>query len=219
MADDEKNNARSRRWNIGCLSGYAVVASFLAFLILRPGPSFEWDGASVDFVETVVPLDVEKVHARLAEELEEAVQRDARFGYSFVHSVTKGNSVSSDMRAENPDNAALERYSRLEESARALDLYINVPFLQTWHSEYSVDGEKVPFRANFLIHLEPLGDAETRIEVVELIPRVYHGHTFRPCSRHLVPTYTRDAHPVAPTTQDRRDVLGLAVDTLRGDSE
>jgi hypothetical protein len=69
----------------------------------------------------------------------------------------------------------------------------------------------VPFRTDFLIHLEPVEEGKTRIEVIEYEPEVTVGANFHLCWRHLFPAVTPDARSVAPTTRDRRQMLDLAV--------
>lgn len=80
-----------------------------------------------------------------------------------------------------------------------------------WFSEYLQKGKPVPFSTDFLIHLEPIGDDKTRIEVIEYAPRITVGMNFRLCGRHLFPEFTPDTRPVAPTTKDRREMLDLVM--------
>lgn len=200
-----------RRRTLGCLSAYAVLAICLGFLIFSPAPSFERDGPYVDFVEQRVGLDVETVHARLGTSLDAALQTHSEFGGSRVYGFEDNAFLSRSQMAPRTDgNVALERYARLEDGAWARDFYVTGPF-RDWFSEYMQDGKRLPFNTNFFIHLEPVGEAETRIEVAEHFPRVHAGRDFRLCTRHGGPMFVRDIQPVAPTTRDRRMMLDLAV--------
>jgi hypothetical protein len=64
---------------------------------------------------------------------------------------------------------------------------------------------------DFLIHLSPIDDETTRIEVIEYAPKVTLDRNFRLCGRHLVPEITRDRRAVPPTTKDREEMLAIAV--------
>lgn len=202
---------RDRRRNIGCISAYAILAVGLAFLIFSPDPSFERDGPHVDFVEQQVGLDVETVYARLAKSLDAALQTHSEFAGSKVYSSEDNAFLGRGQMAPRTDgNVALERYARLEASAWARDFYVTGPF-RDWLSEYSQDGERLPFNTNFFVHLEPVGETESRIEVIECYPRVHAGGDFRLCTRHGGPMTVRDIQPVPPTTRDRRMMLDVAV--------
>jgi hypothetical protein len=193
------------------MSAYAILAVGLAFLVLSPGPSFERDGSYVDFVEQQVGLDVETVHARLAKSLDTTLQTHSEFAGSKVHRFEDNAFLGRGQMTPRTDgNVALERYARLEDSAWARDFYVTGPF-GDWFSEYMQDGERLPFNTNFFIHLEPTGENETRIEVIEYFPRVHVGQDFRLCTRHGGPMVVRDIQPVAPTTRDRRMMLDLVV--------
>ncbi len=111
---------------------------------------------------------------------------------------------------ERGSRAALARYLAAPATARREDLFL-YDFSDAddekdyWPSEYYVDGRQVPFRCNFLIHLEPSGAAATAIEIFELSPRVWVGEKFS-FEAHGPGLYL-DVRDVAPTTADRLELL------------
>ena len=125
------------------------------------------------------------------------------------------------MRFQMNQNVALSRYAGLGDEAWKQDFSLKTRY-KNWFSEYVKNGKPVPFRTDFLIHLEPIEEGETRIEVIEYEPEVTVGANFHLCERHLVPGVTPDTRPVAPTTKDRREMLkpwyaSWSVSRLRGD--
>ncbi len=105
---------------------------------------------------------------------------------------------------------ALARYLTLPAAAKREDLFL-YDFSDAddgrsyWLSEYYVGGRQVPFRCNFLIHLEPAGPTATAIEIFELSPRVWVGKKFS-FEAHGPGRYL-DVRDVAPTTADRLELL------------
>ena len=86
-----------------------------------------------------------------------------------------------------------------------------------WVSEYYVADQQAPFRCNFLIHLESSTAAATRIEVLELSPRVWAGKKFS-VEAHGPGTHL-DIRDVAPTTADRVELLELLRRLITGDRD
>lgn len=180
-------------------------------MVFSPGPSFERDGSHLDLVERHVHVDAETIHTRLAEGLLAELQFEPDFAGSSLHSFESNAFLTrSQMLAKNDENAALERYAKLREGDWRRDFYVKGPF-EDWFSEYSQDKERLPFNTDFFIHLEPIGERETRVEVIEYFPRVSAGRSFRFCTRHGGPMFVRDVQAVAPTTRDRRMMLDLVV--------
>jgi hypothetical protein len=114
---------------------------------------------------------------------------------------------------------ALQRYLERSRAQRGHDLYLYQPTgPHWWPSEYRQDGRVLEFSTHFIVHLQPLDAARTRIEVIEVMPRVRLGKKWA-WSRHGV-GFGRvdDVRMVAPTTRDRGQLLGRIVDAV-GDGD
>jgi hypothetical protein len=197
---------------LGRLTLYALIALGLSLLVFSCEPSIERHGPAVDFVERTVGLNTQAVHERLASGLKDELQLHddfGRFGSEVVdHEGRFPNRRLMELHLEN--NVGLSRYARLEDEARMRDFFVRAPY-RDWVSEYLKDGKQLPFSTDFLVHLEPIDDGRTRIEVIEYAPKVTVGTNFRLCGRHLFPEVTPDTRPVAPTTKDRQEMLELVV--------
>ncbi len=200
------------RLTIGRLFLGTLIVLGLAFLIVSPQPRITRQGPTVDFVERTVGLNAQAAHERLASGLKDELQLHdnfGRFGSEVVdHEGRFPNRRLMELYLEN--NVGLSRYARLEDEARMRDFFVRAPY-RDWVSEYLKDGKQLPFSTDFLVHLEPIDDGRTRIEVIEYAPKVTVGTNFRLCGRHLFPEVTPDTRPVAPTTKDRQEMLDLVV--------
>ena len=123
---------------------------------------------------------------------------------------------------ERAENDALARYRALSAAVKRDDLFA-YDFSDAddarsyWVSEYYVADQQAPFRCNFLIHLESSTAAATRIEVLELSPRVWAGKKFS-VEAHGPGTHL-DIRDVAPTTADRVELLELLRRLITGDRD
>jgi hypothetical protein len=180
--------------------------------MFAPGPSFDKDGNHVDFVERVVAVDPQVAHERLVLGLADEVASHPKFGgWGFAVADAAGRFPTQfQIESKVTNNVALGRYAKRSKEVRTRDFYVEGPWAD-WRSEYLHRGKPVPFNTDFIVHLASSEPNVIRIEVIEYSPRVYYGRTFSPCSRHLVPTVTRDEHPVAPTTGDRREMLEIVL--------
>ena len=77
-----------------------------------------------------------------------------------------------------------------------------------------LDGVPVLFKPDFIFHLQSI-EQGVRIEVISYLPRVRLGKKFR-ITGHHEPDFYDDIRRVAPTTQDRKEVLKLIVDLITG---
>jgi hypothetical protein len=198
---------------LGRLSLLVVIAAGLSFLIFSPGPRYERHGPAIDFVERTVGANTEAAHERLAYGLEEELVSHAslgRFGSGVVEHEGHGFPTKGMMNFHLEDNVGLARYALLGDEAWTRDFFVRGPY-RPWVSEYLDGAKPVPFSTDFLIHLEPIADDRTRIEVIEYAPKVTVGTNFHLCGRHLFPEVTPDTRPVAPTTKDRQEMLDLVV--------
>ena len=202
-----------RRITTGRLFLYALIALGLSLLVFSCEPSIERDGLEIDFVERTVDLAVQTIHERLASGLEEELGSHPDFG-GFGLSVVDygGNEFPTPrlMRAHKAGNLALARYAENDDEVWKRDFFIRTPY-GYWYSEYAKGGKPLPFRTDFLIHLEPIDEYSTRVGVIEYGPRIKVGTSVRLCGRHLAPETSDDTQPVAPTTRDRREMLDLVV--------
>jgi hypothetical protein len=87
-------------------------------------------------------------------------------------------------------NAALQRYAARPQSERTRDIYLWSPDVPFWHSEYSLSGKPLPFKSYFIVHLSPVDEAHTEVEIIENEPVV-----------------RLKQHSVEPTTSDREFLL------------
>jgi hypothetical protein len=114
-------------------------------------------------------------------------------------------------------NDSLLRYVAIPAPLRSRDLYLNEPSLEHWwESEYFADGERAKFHCAFLIHLEPAGSTDTRIEIFEYQPTIWAGERLGFSPHALpVPVWLHDIRFVDTTTTDRTEVLRLIEGTLQ----
>jgi hypothetical protein len=99
------------------------------------------------------------------------------------------------------DNAALQRYAALPPEARAQDVYLWSPDVPYWHSEYTLHGKPLPFRTYFIMHLTPVDESHTTVEVIEDQPVVRMGQKLSVDEHGTVHHF--DVREVEPTTSDR----------------
>ena len=196
---------------LGRLTLYALMALGLSLLVFSCEPSIERHGPAIDFVERTVGVNGEAAHERLATGLDDALRSHNVLARSGVVDYD-GNEFPTkrmmDFHLEN--NVGLARYAMLGDEAWKRDFFVRGPY-KPWFSEYLDGAKPVPFSTDFLIHLEPIADDRTRIEVIEYAPKVTVGTNFRLCGRHLFPEFWPDTRPVAPTTKDRQEMLELVV--------
>ena len=184
-----------------CAGGAIVVVG--GFFLLRPRPTPVKSAPDVAFVESVVEVDAELAYARLAERLQTELRRVQKFRRTRVSALLGRMPVYQ-------HSAETKRYAALKPPTTPEDLYVTVTSMG-WESEYYARGKRLPFRTDFIIHVEALGPSRTRIEVIENNPMVTVGERFLPIGRHIVPEFQAVRVKVAPTATERREVLGLAV--------
>lgn len=198
---------------LGRLFLVAVIGAGLAFLIFTPEPRITREGPTVDFVEHTVAVSFPAVHERLALGLEQELESHPDFGGAgsrVADSEGHGFPTLYQVQAQLGTNPALSRYAGLGKTAWKQDFLAQSGW-RNWFSEYSENGEPVPFHTDFLIHLEPLDTEETHIEVIEYAPKVIVGTKFTLCGPHLFPGVWNDTLPVGPTTKDRREMLDVVL--------
>jgi hypothetical protein len=120
------------------------------------------------------------------------------------------------MRLASDANGLAKHYLAIRADSRRGDLYLNEPSGDHWWiSEYFVDGRPANFRCSFLIHLEPDGQGNTRIEIFEYQPTIWAGKRIG-LSAHgpPIPTTLHDIRPVDSTTADREQVLLMIQDAV-----
>lgn len=108
----------------------------------------------------------------------------------------------------------VESYVRIPPQRRTRDLYLNEPTGDTyWASEYFYKEKPAQFRCGFLIHLEPAGQDETRVEIFEYQPEIWAGEYLGLSAHAIGPVLLHDIRPVAATTADRRALLAVIQDS------
>lgn len=203
-------NGRPSRITVAFVCAWAAFVAVAGFFLLRPAPVPVKSAPDVAFVEGVVEVDADVVYARLSDRLETELRRVEKFRGARV-SALSGRMPASD---RSPD---LKRYGDLEPPTTPEDLYVSVTSMG-WESEYYARGKRLPFRTDFIVHVEALGPSRARIGVIENNPMVTVGERFLPIGRHIVPEFQAVRVKVAPTATERREVLGLAVAITNGAS-
>ncbi|MGA8761759.1 MAG: hypothetical protein WB562_02630 [Candidatus Sulfotelmatobacter sp.] len=113
------------------------------------------------------------------------------------------------LRMNSKDNPALQRYAETGDSSKQNDFYLFAPVDVYWtSSEYTYRNKPARFTCNFIIHLQPLGNAGTWVEVIEYLPRALVGKKLG-WSAHTgpLPQLFDDIQAVPPTVEDRTDML------------
>ena len=107
----------------------------------------------------------------------------------------------------------VERYVHIPAELRSRDLYLYEPSADYfWQSEYFYKGQAAKFRCGFFIHLEPAGDAGTKVEIFEYQPTIWVGEYFGLSAHAVLPTMLHDIRPAEATTTDRKEVLLMIED-------
>lgn len=113
------------------------------------------------------------------------------------------------LRANSQDNPALQRYLEKDPALKQGDFYLFTPLDFYWpSSEYIYRQRPAEFTSNFVIHLEDIGNATTRVEAIEYLPTVRIGKRIG-WSAHTgpFPQFFWDIRRVQPTTEDREELL------------
>ena len=202
-----------RRWR-----NVLVVAVLLALALITCGRGRRVERATSsgdrDFVSAVVDVDVATARRVIQETFAVGQRPDspARRHPHFRGLLAGDVPSPSVMNLGSEPNVALERYVKLEPSARPHDLQLWPASDNWWLSEYHSKGVPLPFSTYFIIHLEAKGERATSIEVIEYFPSVWTHNAFR-LHRHgggIGPITQR----VGPTTRDRIDMLNFLIDVL-----
>lgn len=102
-------------------------------------------------------------------------------------------------------NTALQRYAALPAESRAYDLYIWSPDTPYWYSEYFLNGQPLPFKSYFILHLAAVDATHTQVEVIENEPVIRIGHQMSVDIHGILHHY--QIREVEPTTSDREFLL------------
>ena len=214
MGDTTAGSGKTQRKRGLTWALWGIIALGFTFWIVSPGPSLERVGPDSDPVQAMSAVGAATAHERMVSGLAEALQSHPHFAGSRVVEYERNGFPSRFLIARKAhDNRGLQRYARLEPTGRSRDLFVRGPY-KSWPSEYQNHGKPVAFNTDFLIHLDPSSDGQTRIEVIEYSPSVTVGRKYRLCGPHLVPTVSPDRRPVAPTTLDRQEMLQVVVEVV-----
>lgn len=118
-----------------------------------------------------------------------------------------------------PSDPAMQRYVALPPEQRQHDIYLYELMGYWWFSEYRIGGVAVEFRSEFLLHLSSADDRRTRIEVIEVFPKVNAGRKFGWAYDTVLPGWKLDIRRVPPTVTDRERVLDHVLAVLARESE
>ncbi len=181
--------------------------------------------ASSALTEVVLPVPLRRVTAEIAALSHGVRGKDYRldlkgkFADFYLQSLHEMLPLSdSRPRINSDENPALERYWQLGDAARKDDFVLSPRGDVFWSSsEYTYRGKPAPFSCSFVIHLEPVEGTATRLEVIEASPIVRAGKWFG-WSAHTgpFPRFFDDIRPVAPTVEDRQELLSSLERVLNG---
>jgi hypothetical protein len=210
----------------------ALITALLVAILLLFGL---WGGfkkvgkvtaGSTDFTETTVPI-VEQIAFQKIQALSygtagvnRGIKLRGKFNNFWLFDVQNSNNVGDDhqLLAHSDHNLALRRYLEVRSDLRKNDFYLLPPTDFYWpSSEYVYRGKPAPFACGFIVHLQATGSSMTRVEVIETLPLVKIGRRLG-ISAHTgpLPWFFDDIRPVAPTTEDRLELLGEFVRVLQG---
>ena len=174
-----------------------------------------------DFVEGFVPMSVSELSAQirngaLGEKFAEGSSlhlagKPAEYPFLKYKTFSVGDigpaRTDDNLRKNSKDDAAMDRYLHLPAAARKEDIFLtNTTAGSYWYSEYKRFGRPLPFRCDFIVHLEEESPGQTRVEVLEYNPLVRLGRV--PGWGHGgAPGFIADERLVPPTTSDRVEIL------------
>jgi len=186
------------------LTGALIV---LLSLSCAAGSTVEREGRwPLDHVRGRLAVAPDEAHRRIACRLGEELRRSAPLaGFSAVGAADPLFPDLAQLRLHAEGNVALAGYVRLAAEERRGDFYVSDPLDEFWSSEYRAGGRPVEFKTDFLLHLGADGAGGTLAEVIEYLPRVWLGKTFR--FGHKGPGLYRDLRFVGPTDRDRFELL------------
>jgi hypothetical protein len=183
--------------------------------LIREGPQRET-------VADEVALPVQAVHAALLQRFGSLPVSEPPLLSKFRASPVVSNRDGVQRRDPNDvsligwgnEDPAMRRYMALPPEQRMHDIHAYQIAGDSWLSEYHVGGVAVEFRTDFLLHLEPIGETATRIEVLEAFPRANAGRRFGWAHHTVLPGWKNDIRRVPPTVIDRERVLEHALALL-----
>jgi hypothetical protein len=205
----------------------ALISSVTAVWIYPHFKKIEKRGPQPGIVAAILPGEVSAVAASIATAFNDwsDFDRPDRIGnfqnkfpnasrwshfFLFREDDARGSPFPSDdeILLDRGVDSFVERYVTVRPELRTHDFYLYEPTGDYyWESEYFYQGQPARFRCSFLIHLEPSGNTNTRVEIFEYQPTIWVGKYFGLSGHTLLPAMLYDIRPVQATTTDRRDVL------------
>ena len=184
-------------------------------------------GRNVDFTEVILPVNKQTAVRKIAAisygiaGLNRGVTLKGKFASFWLSASHDPSSADDDyqLRAHSSDNPALQRYLQLSPESRRDDFNLFTPSDFYWpSSEYTYRGKPAQFTCYFIIHLEDAGNSTTKLEVIETSPVVKIGERLG-LSAHSepFPQFFYDIRQVAPTTEDRQELLEALEQTIKKD--
>ncbi len=182
---------------------------------------------NVDFTEVILPVNKQTAVRKIAAisygiaGIDRGVTLKGKFANFSLSDPHDYSSPGDDfqLRVKLSDNPALQRYSQLSPESRRDDFYL-LPLTDFYwpSSEYTYRGKPAQFTCDFVIHLEDAGNSTTKLEVIETSPVVKIGERFG-WSAHtgLFPQFFYDIRQVAPTAEDRQELLEALEQTIKKD--
>jgi hypothetical protein len=229
------NDERRDTKKSGVVAAVALVFLIACFTIVIKSGSFkkiEKAGPAMMSVKAVLPLNL----TVLVSDIENAFNPWADLARASTGSTFKNRfSIQSKWRDfylfRNGDSSysvfpsdetiALNRgadrlilsYISIPANLRQNDFYLYEPTGEKyWDSEYSYKNAPAKFRCAFIIHVEPVGESGTRVEIFEFQPEVWVGEKLAWSAHSVFPVLLHDIRSVQTTTGDRLEILKLIQD-------
>lgn len=119
------------------------------------------------------------------------------------------------VRVKKENNQALARYLSISPENRKNDFFLYEPGGDKyWFSEYYKGDKAVPFRVDFIIHMEEMDSERTKIEVIEMLPSLNAGKKFGWEMHGFGFGCFADIREVSPTNKERTEVLDVIDETI-----
>ena len=171
----------------------------------------------VPFTEVVLPVNEQTAIKKIGAlsygvaGVNKGVKLQGKFAKFWMFDSHTSEHTSDDyqLRAHSADNPALQRYVELSPDLRKDDFYLLPATDFYWpSSEYVYHGKPALFACGFIIHVQDVAGSATKLEVIETSPLVKVGKRIG-LSAHTgpFPQLFDDIRSVAPTTEDRFDLL------------
>ncbi len=218
---------RNRAIVLSAVAVLFIVAIFVVAIYPKL-KKIEKRGPPPEAVSAIVPEDVNAAAAAIGDTFNKWSDFDrpdrmgtyvnkfpygSHWSHFFLFDKTTQNSTfpsDEEVHLDRGVDTFVERYVSIPPQLRAQDFYLYEPIGDYyWESEYFYKGRPAQFRCSFLIHLEPVGSSNTKLEIFEYQPTIWVGEYLGMSAHAIFPTMLHDIRFVESTTADRKNLLAL----------